>query len=33
MAAASTIALVPIIVLFLFLQRYFVESVAGAVKN
>lgn len=31
--AASTIALIPIIVLFLFLQRYFVESVAGAVKN
>lgn len=33
MAAASTIALVPIIVLFLVLQRYFVESVAGAVKS
>ncbi len=33
MAAASTIALLPIILLFLFLQRYFVESVAGAVKG
>lgn len=33
MAAASTIALLPIIVVFLFLQRYFVESIAGAVKN
>lgn len=33
MAAASTIALLPIIVVFLFLQRYFVESVAGAVKD
>lgn len=33
MAAASTIALVPIIVVFLFLQKYFVESIAGAVKS
>jgi ABC-type glycerol-3-phosphate transport system permease component len=33
MAAAATIALTPIIVLFLFLQRYFVESVAGALKD
>lgn len=32
MAAASTIALIPIIVVFLFLQRYFVEGIAGAVK-
>ncbi|GAA5018309.1 carbohydrate ABC transporter permease [Actinopolymorpha pittospori] len=32
MAAAATIGLLPIIVLFLFLQRYFVEGVAGAVK-
>jgi ABC-type glycerol-3-phosphate transport system permease component len=32
-AAAATIALTPIIVLFLFLQRYFVESVAGAIKQ
>jgi ABC-type glycerol-3-phosphate transport system permease component len=33
MAAAATISLLPIIVLFLFLQRYFVEGVAGAVKQ
>lgn len=33
MAAASTITLVPIIVVFLFLQRYFVESIAGALKS
>ncbi|HVX47380.1 MAG TPA: carbohydrate ABC transporter permease [Mycobacteriales bacterium] len=33
MAAAATIALIPIILLFLFLQRYFVEGVAGAVKQ
>ncbi len=33
MAAAATIAMLPIIVLFLFLQRYFVDSIAGAVKG
>lgn len=33
MAAASTISLVPIIVAFLFLQRYFVDGIAGAVKQ
>ena len=33
MAAASTITLLPIIIVFLFLQRYFVESIAGAVKS
>jgi ABC-type glycerol-3-phosphate transport system permease component len=33
MMAAATIGLLPIIVLFLFLQRYFVEGVAGAVKE
>lgn len=32
-AAASTISLLPIIVVFLFLQRYFVEGIAGAVKQ
>lgn len=32
MAAAATISLIPIIVVFLFLQRYFVEGLAGAVK-
>ena len=33
MAAASTISLLPIIIVFLFLQRFFVEGVAGAVKQ
>ncbi len=33
MAAAATIALIPIIAMFLVLQRYFVESVAGAMKG
>jgi len=33
MAAAATIGLLPIIILFLFLQRYFVEGIAGAVKQ
>lgn len=33
MAAASTIALIPIIIVFLFMQRYFVEGIAGAVKQ
>ncbi|MBP2356088.1 raffinose/stachyose/melibiose transport system permease protein [Kribbella aluminosa] len=33
MAAASAIALIPIVVVFLVLQRYFVESVAGAMKG
>ena len=33
MTAASTITLLPIIVVFLFLQRYFVESIAGALKS
>jgi ABC-type glycerol-3-phosphate transport system permease component len=33
MTAAATIALVPIIVVFLFLQRHFVASIAGAVKG
>lgn len=33
MSAASTISLVPVIVVFLFFQRYFVEGLAGAVKQ
>jgi raffinose/stachyose/melibiose transport system permease protein len=33
MAAAATISLAPIVVVFLFLQRYCVEGIAGAVKS
>ncbi|GAA5136896.1 carbohydrate ABC transporter permease [Pseudonocardia adelaidensis] len=33
MAAAATISLIPIVALFLFLQRYFFEGIAGAVKS
>jgi raffinose/stachyose/melibiose transport system permease protein len=33
MAAASTISIIPVMVVFLFLQRYFIEGVAGAVKQ
>lgn len=33
MAAASTISLLPVIAVFLFLQRYFIEGLAGAVKQ
>jgi raffinose/stachyose/melibiose transport system permease protein len=33
MTAASTIAIVPIIILFLLLQRYFIDGLAGAVKG
>lgn len=33
MMASATIGLLPIVLLFLFLQRYFVEGVAGAVKE
>lgn len=32
-AAGGTIAIVPIIIIFIFLQKYFVEGVAGAVKH
>lgn len=33
MAAAATISLAPIVIIFLLLQRYFVEGIAGAVKT
>ena len=33
MAAAATIAIVPIILVFLTMQRYFIEGIAGAVKS
>ena len=33
MSAASTIALLPIIVVFIVLQRYFIASFSGAVKG
>jgi raffinose/stachyose/melibiose transport system permease protein len=33
MAAAATISLGPIVIVFLLLQRYFVEGIAGAVKS
>lgn len=33
MAAAATISLAPIVIVFLLLQRYFVEGIAGAVKS
>lgn len=32
-AAGGSIALVPVVLLFIFLQRYFVDGVAGAVKS
>lgn len=33
MTAASTITIVPVVVLFLLLQRYFIDGLAGAVKG
>ena len=33
MAAAGVLSLLPIIVLFAFMQRYFIEGIAGAVKS
>ncbi|GAA2756398.1 carbohydrate ABC transporter permease [Actinopolymorpha rutila] len=33
MAAAATISLLPVVVIFVLLQRYFVEGIAGAVKS
>ncbi len=32
-AAAASISLIPIIVVFILFQRYFVEGIAGAVKG
>lgn len=33
MAAAATIAIIPVILVFLTMQRYFIEGIAGAVKS
>lgn len=33
MAAAATISILPIVILFILLQRYFVNGLAGAVKG
>ena len=33
MTAAATITIIPIVLLFLFLQRYFIDGLAGAVKG
>lgn len=33
MAAAATITILPVVLLFLFLQRFFVDGIAGAVKS
>lgn len=33
MAAAATIAIIPVILVFLSMQRYFIEGIAGAVKS
>lgn len=33
MAAAATISLLPVVIFFFFMQRYFVEGIAGAVKQ
>jgi raffinose/stachyose/melibiose transport system permease protein len=33
MAAAATISLIPIVAIFMFLQRYYIEGIAGAVKS
>ena len=32
-AAGGTIAVIPVIILFIFMQRHFVEGIAGAVKS
>lgn len=33
MSAAATISLLPVVLVFLFLQRYFIEGIEGAVKD
>lgn len=33
LAAAATLSLIPVVLLFMFLQRYFMEGIAGAVKS
>jgi ABC-type glycerol-3-phosphate transport system permease component len=33
LAAAATLSLIPVVLLFIFLQRYFMEGIAGAVKS
>jgi ABC-type glycerol-3-phosphate transport system permease component len=33
LAAAATLSLIPVVILFVFLQRYFMEGIAGAVKS
>lgn len=33
LAAGATLSLIPVVLLFAFLQRYFIEGVAGAVKS
>lgn len=33
LAAGATISLIPVVLLFAFLQRYFIEGIAGAVKS
>jgi raffinose/stachyose/melibiose transport system permease protein len=33
MAAAATISLIPVVLVFFFMQRYFIEGIAGAVKQ
>ena len=32
-AAGATISIIPVIIIFLFLQRYFIEGISGAVKE
>ena len=33
MAAAGVISILPVVILFIFMQKYFVEGIAGAVKS